>query len=106
MSFEKRLLSILWAGVLALLILMVGQLMWGALLLTNLTVSPKIPWSAVIMAGVLWLMWQFLGGRWWPRGTAEARPARLPCLQPSLGLGSCGRCVFDRGAERALDYSF
>jgi membrane protease YdiL (CAAX protease family) len=77
MSLGKRLLSILWAGALALLILTVGQLMWGALLLTNLKVSPKIPWSAAVMALTLWLMWQYLGGRWWPRGTAEARRRNL-----------------------------
>src|SRR5215831_9259972 len=77
MGFGKRLLSIWWAGVLAVLIVTVGQLLWGALLLTNLKVSPKIPWSAAVMALVLWLMWQYLGGRWWPRGTAEARRRNL-----------------------------
>jgi membrane protease YdiL (CAAX protease family) len=77
MSFGKRLLSILWAGVLAWLILMVGQPMWVALALTNLKVSPKIPWSAAVMALVLWLMWQYLGGRWWPRSTAETRRHNL-----------------------------
>jgi membrane protease YdiL (CAAX protease family) len=77
MSFGKRLLSILWAGVLAVLILTAGQLMWGALLITNLKLSPTIPWSAAVMAGVLWLLWQYLGGRWWPRGTAEARRRNL-----------------------------
>ena len=80
MSFGKRLLSILWAGVLAWLILMVGQPMWVALALTNLKVSPKIPWSAAVMALVLWLMWQYLGGRWWPRSTAETRRHNLRAI--------------------------
>jgi membrane protease YdiL (CAAX protease family) len=77
MSFGKRLMSIFWSGVLAWLILIVGQQMWVALVMTNLKVSPKIPWSAAVMALVLWLMWQYLGGRWWPRGTAEARRRNL-----------------------------
>jgi membrane protease YdiL (CAAX protease family) len=77
MSFGKRLMSILWAGVTASLILTVGQLMWVALLTTNLKVSPKIPWSAAVMAFALWLLWQYLGGRWWPRGTSEARRLNL-----------------------------
>ncbi|HEY6306351.1 MAG TPA: CPBP family intramembrane glutamic endopeptidase, partial [Candidatus Angelobacter sp.] len=48
-----------------------------ALLFTNLRVSPRIPWSAAVMAVVLWVMWQYLGGRWWPRRTAEARRRNL-----------------------------
>jgi membrane protease YdiL (CAAX protease family) len=77
MSLGKRLMSILWAGVLAWLILIVGQRMWVALVMANLEVSPKVPWSAAIMALVLWLMWQYLDGRWWPRRTAEARRRNL-----------------------------
>jgi membrane protease YdiL (CAAX protease family) len=83
MSFGKRLMSIFWSGVLAWLILIVGQQMWVALALTNLKVSPKIPWSAAVMALVLWLMWQYLGGRWWPRGTAEARRRNLRAFSVS-----------------------
>ncbi len=64
MSYGQRLISIVWAGVLAFLILAVGQGAWGALLFTNLKVSPRIPWSAAAMALVLWVMWQYLGGRW------------------------------------------
>jgi membrane protease YdiL (CAAX protease family) len=77
MGFGKRVMSILWAGVLAWLILIVGQRMWVALVMTNLEVSPKIPWSAAVMALVLWMMWQYLGGRWWPQRTAEARRRNL-----------------------------
>jgi membrane protease YdiL (CAAX protease family) len=29
------------------------------------------------MAAVLWLLWQYLGGRWWPRGTSAQRRALL-----------------------------
>lgn len=77
MSLGKRLMSVLWAGVVAWLILTVGQRMWVALVMTNLEVSPRIPWSAAVMALVLWLMWRYLGGRWWPQRTAEARRRNL-----------------------------
>ncbi len=77
MSYGQRLISIVWAGVLAFLILVVGQRAWGTLWFTNLRVSPAIPWSAPAMALVLWVMWQYLGGRWWPRRTAEARRRNL-----------------------------
>jgi hypothetical protein len=53
MNYGKRLMSTLWAGFLALVILAVGQGMWGALLWTNLQVDPATPWSAAVMALML-----------------------------------------------------
>ena len=46
---------------------------WTALLIANLATSPAIPWAVVAMAFFLWLMWLYLGGKWWPRSTREAR---------------------------------
>jgi len=46
---------------------------WTVLLTSNLTTSPAIPWSVAVMALLLWAMWQYLGGRWWPRSTSQAR---------------------------------
>jgi membrane protease YdiL (CAAX protease family) len=43
------------------------------MLLTNLKFSPAIPWSVGAMAIVLWLYWRYLGGKWWPSSTSEAR---------------------------------
>jgi membrane protease YdiL (CAAX protease family) len=83
MSFLRRLLSILWAGLLALVIVLIGQAAWVALLSTNLRITPKIPWAVAAMAGVLWVMWQYLGGRWWPRRTAEARRRNLRAFSVS-----------------------
>jgi membrane protease YdiL (CAAX protease family) len=58
-------------------------LAWSALLGFAITVfgaghrylasTPGMPWSVPVMAVVLWLMWQYLGGRWWPRSTSAAR---------------------------------
>jgi membrane protease YdiL (CAAX protease family) len=61
----------------ALLIGAFGSLSWGALLVANYTTSPAIPWSVPAMALILWLMWQYLGGQGWPRGTADARRRAL-----------------------------
>jgi membrane protease YdiL (CAAX protease family) len=77
MSSLQRVVSVVRAGVLSWVILAVGQLSWGALWFTNFRVSPGIPWSAAAMAVVLWAMWQYLGGRWWPASTAEARRRNL-----------------------------
>jgi membrane protease YdiL (CAAX protease family) len=43
------------------------------LLISNVATTPAIPWAVAVMALVLWLMWQYLGGKWWPRSTSEAR---------------------------------
>ena len=69
----KRFLTVARAGVLAFLILAFGQGVWGALLASNFKTGARIPWGPLAMALVLWLMWQYLGGKWWPHSTAEAR---------------------------------
>ncbi|MGA7906345.1 MAG: CPBP family intramembrane glutamic endopeptidase [Candidatus Sulfotelmatobacter sp.] len=72
-----KILRAAWSALLAFLILGVGQGIWGALLVTNLKSSPAVPWSSPVMIVVLWLMWRYLGGSWWPRSTTEARRAYL-----------------------------
>jgi membrane protease YdiL (CAAX protease family) len=72
-SLSARLLAGAWSAILAFLILGFGQGIWGVLLVANLKTSPAIPWAVAVMAAVLWLMWQYLGGKWWPRSTSEAR---------------------------------
>jgi membrane protease YdiL (CAAX protease family) len=70
---SRRSLAVLWSAVLAFVILAFVQGVWGALLVGNLATTPAIPWAAPAMALVLWLMWQYLGGRWWPRSTSQSR---------------------------------
>ncbi len=72
-SFPGKLLVAGWSAILAFFILGFGQGVWGALLVTNLKTHPAIPWAVPVMAVVLWLMWKYLGGSWWPRSTSEAR---------------------------------
>jgi membrane protease YdiL (CAAX protease family) len=77
-SFGKKIAAVLWSALLAFVILIIGQTIWGVLLAANFKNSPKVaPWSVAIMAVVLWLLWQYLGGRWAPRSTSEARKRYL-----------------------------
>jgi len=69
----RKLWAVVWALALSFLIFAIGQGAWGALLAPNLAKTPAIPWSVPAMAMVLWLMWRYLGGRWWPARTSEAR---------------------------------
>jgi membrane protease YdiL (CAAX protease family) len=66
-------LAVARAAILAFLILAFNSGIWGALLISNLSTTPAIPWAVPIMALFLWLMWQYLNGKWWPRSTSETR---------------------------------
>jgi len=50
---------------------------WAALLTENLRTTPALPWSCLAMAGVLWLAWEYAGGRGLPERTSAARRALL-----------------------------
>jgi membrane protease YdiL (CAAX protease family) len=63
----------LWSAVLAFVLTVSAGGIWTALLLSNLATSPALPWAVFAMALLLWLMWQYLGGRWGPLSTAQAR---------------------------------
>jgi membrane protease YdiL (CAAX protease family) len=62
-----------WTGGLAFLLTIVTGGIWTALLLVNLATSPVVPWSAAVMALVLWSIWSYLGGKWRPDRTRNAR---------------------------------
>jgi len=72
-SLSARVRSVIWSAILAFVILGIAQGIWGAMRLTNLRISPAIPWAVPAMAVVLWLMWQYLGGKGWPQRTSETR---------------------------------
>jgi hypothetical protein len=80
-----------WSAILAFLILGFGQGLWGALLVGNLKTGPAIPWAVPAMALILWLMWKYLGGSWWPRSTSQAR--RL-CLRANRVPGPVLGCTW------------
>jgi membrane protease YdiL (CAAX protease family) len=72
-TLSQRLVLIVGFGVMAFVLTAVVGGIWSALLTINLAISPAIPWALVVMALLLWLLWRYLGGAGWPRGTAEAR---------------------------------
>lgn len=69
------------------LILEVGTRMWSLFALANIKLTPSIPWSFLLMAGVLWLIWQYLQGKWKPVSTQERRKLwmRANKLDPQQG---------------------
>jgi len=76
-SLSGRIMAVAWSGILGFLILVFGAGVWAALVASNLRTSPALPWAVPVMALVLWLMWQYLGGKYWPRSTSQARPRYL-----------------------------
>jgi membrane protease YdiL (CAAX protease family) len=65
------------AILLGVLVASVGTLAWGILVTVNLKVGAGVPWSAVAMAGVLFLYWRYLAGAGWPAATRDLRARRL-----------------------------
>jgi membrane protease YdiL (CAAX protease family) len=76
-AWYGRTLTAAWAAILGVFIALSGQGVWSALIAANLATTPTIPWAVAVMAVVLWLIWQYLGGRWSPQRTSDARRLRL-----------------------------
>ena len=72
-SLGRRIVAVIRAAVFAVLIGLVGQGAWSALVAINLKIRPAFPWAVAVMAAVLWAIWQYLGGRWWPRSNSDVR---------------------------------
>jgi membrane protease YdiL (CAAX protease family) len=72
-SLVRKIPTVFWAALFALALTMFAGGVWSGLLVANLQTSPSIPWAVAAMAPLLWLMWQYLDGRWWPRSTSQLR---------------------------------
>ena len=72
-SLFSRIPAAVWSGIFAFFLTVFAGGIWTLLLISNVATSPAIPWSVVVMAFLLWLMWQYLGGKWGPRSTSQAR---------------------------------
>jgi membrane protease YdiL (CAAX protease family) len=57
----------------ALIATLAVQGVWTGLLAANLKLSPAVPWSVAVMAVILWAVWRYFGGSWWPAQTQLAR---------------------------------
>lgn len=77
LSRSSRIPAVVWSGILAFFLTVLARGVWTVLLISNVATSPAIPWSVVVMAFLLWLMWQYLDGRWGPKSTSQARRRNL-----------------------------
>lgn len=64
---------LLKAAVIAFIIELIGETLWGVLLALNLVSTPALPWAVVPAALILFLLWRYAGGWGWPTRTAEER---------------------------------
>ena len=69
----RKIALFLGYGLLALVIIATAGALWGALVLANLKTAPSFPWCLPALLVVLWLLWNYLGGKGWPQSTAEKR---------------------------------
>jgi membrane protease YdiL (CAAX protease family) len=72
-AFLRQIPTVVWFGALAFVLTVVTGGVWTVLLAVNLATSAAIPWSVVVMAALLWLMWRYFGGAWGPGRTSQAR---------------------------------
>jgi membrane protease YdiL (CAAX protease family) len=54
-----------------------ATVVWGVLIQSNLRLSPKLPWAAVVMAVFLIFYWKYLKGWGWPQSSAATRRSSL-----------------------------
>ena len=85
-AMSIKLKALFWAAALALVITAYGQDIWAGLVIANLRFRPDIPWAAPLMAGLLALLFLYLGGAGWPRSTAKARRRLLRLNRVSLDV--------------------
>jgi membrane protease YdiL (CAAX protease family) len=76
-TWYGRVMTAASAMIVGIFVALFGQGIWSALIATNLSTTPAIPWAVPVMALVLWIFWQYLGGRWQPRSTSDERRLRL-----------------------------
>lgn len=69
----RKLGSFLGFSLLALTIIGLAGLIWGALIHVNLSFEPRVPWCLPGLCVFLVLAWRYLGGSGWPRSTSERR---------------------------------
>ncbi len=70
-------------GLLVFLVLQAGA---SSLLVLNVHALPHVPWSVPISLFYLWIVFRWLGGRWAPSSTADARRNGLR----ARGIGAAG----------------
>jgi membrane protease YdiL (CAAX protease family) len=65
------------AALIAFVITLIGQTLWGLLALANLRFGVAVPWAPALMVVILAGLMAYLNGAGWPRRTAPARRTLL-----------------------------
>lgn len=93
-KYDASTWTIVKLGIFALVLTVLTGGVWTGLLIANLAISPTIPWSVIVMALLLWFMWQYLDGNGGPQSTSEmrhyllrARPISRPVFLWSMAAG-------------------
>jgi membrane protease YdiL (CAAX protease family) len=73
------------ALLMGLSIQLTGTLAWVAMIRLNVREYPDVPWAATATACLLVIMFVWLSGRGWPRGTSAFRRFHLRLWQPEPG---------------------
>jgi membrane protease YdiL (CAAX protease family) len=94
MSVLRRAGAFVGAAIISVAIVIYGQGLWQPLVIANLRHHPDIPWSVVVMAGLLALLILYLGGFGPPRSTSARRrellrwnPIPLRSFVLAIGVG-------------------
>lgn len=69
--------SLILSALLLIVITLVPQGLWSALIALNLRLTPAVPWSVPLMIAVLYLLFLYLNGRWAPARSATFRNRSL-----------------------------
>ena len=107
----RRIPILVRAVIVGFVILMVGEGIPSNLFFINRTLWPSVPWFALPAVLWLWMFWQYLSGRWWPRSTSEARRQNLGAapLSPAAwrwALVAVGSMMMSLGALHFLTARF
>jgi membrane protease YdiL (CAAX protease family) len=80
--------TVVVALLMGLSIATIGTVSWVTLIRLNIRERPDVPWAAAATAGGLIVMFTWLSGRGWPRGTSAFRRFHLRLWRPQPGAWS------------------
>lgn len=112
-----RLPAVAQAVLVGLVVLVAGNFLPQGLFLANFK-SPAVPWSAVLIGAWLWLHWQYVSGRGWPRSTSASRRRdlraaplsprvwRWSLLTGALGIATLTALTYALGRLMPLELDF
>jgi membrane protease YdiL (CAAX protease family) len=107
----RRIPVLVRAVIAGFVILMVGEGVPSNLFFINRSLWPSVPWFALPAVLWLWMFWQYLSGRWWPRSTSDARRQNLGAapLSPAAwrwALVAVGSMMMSLGALHFMTARF